>query len=79
VKTAKKKAKVSFGFDASEPGATFRCSLDGASFTPCPAALSLKVKVGKHVLQVVAVDAVGNTQPKPAVVSWQVKRVAKHH
>jgi hypothetical protein len=79
VKTKKKKVKVSFGFTASEPGATFRCSLDGGAFTACPAAASFTVKVGRHTLSVVAVDAAGNVSPTPREVSWKVKRVKKQH
>ena len=78
VKTSKKKVKVAFGFAANDPGATFRCSLDGAAYAACPAGLSLKVKIGKHTLSVMAVDAAGNVSPTLAT-SWKVKRVKKHH
>ena len=53
VKTTRKKAKVAFGFAANETGATFRCSLDGRAYAACPAAVSFKVKVGRHTLSVV--------------------------
>jgi Bacterial Ig domain len=76
VKTTRKSAKVSFSF-GSETGASFRCSLDGAAYVACPAALTLKVKVGKHTLSVVAVDAAGNVSA-PATAAWKVKRVRKH-
>jgi hypothetical protein len=75
VKSRKKKAKVKFAF-SSQAGATFRCSLDGAAFAACPAVMTLKVKVGKHTLSVVAVDAVGNVSPTRAI-AWKVKRVKK--
>jgi hypothetical protein len=78
VKTPKKKVKVAFGFAANDLGASFRCSLDGAAFADCPAAVSFKVKVGKHTLSVVAVDAAGNVSPTLAIL-WKVKRVKKHH
>jgi hypothetical protein len=77
VKTTKKKAKVVVAF-TSEAGATFRCSLDGAAYTACPATLTLKVKIGKHTLSVVAVDAAGNVSAS-ATTAWKVKRVRKHH
>ena len=77
VKISKKKVKAAFAF-TSEAGAMFRCSLDGAAYTACPAAVSFKVKVGKHTLSVVAVDAAGNVSPTLAS-HWKVKRVQKHH
>lgn len=79
VKTSKKKVKVAFEFAANDTGATFRCSLDGAAYAACPAAVSLTVKVGKHTLSVTAVDAAGNVSPTPDTISWKVKRVRKHH
>ena len=78
VKTKKKTAKVTFAFTA-EPGATFRCRLDSAAFTACPATISYKVKVGKHTFQVVAVDAAGNVQAALLTSSFKVKRVKKRH
>jgi hypothetical protein len=78
VKTTRNKVKVAFAF-ASEPGATFRCSLDGAAYAACPAAVSYTVKVGKHALSVTAVDAAGNVSPTPDTISWRVKRVPQHH
>lgn len=76
VKTRRKGAKASFSF-SSEAGASFRCSLDGAAYTACPATLTLKVKAGRHTLSVEAVDAVGNVSA-PATAAWKVKRV-RHH
>jgi predicted phage tail protein len=75
VKTRKRKVRVKFAF-ASEPGATFRCTLDGKA-VGCSASSSFKVKAGKHTLTVEAVDAAGNVS-QPAAVSWKVKRVRKH-
>jgi hypothetical protein len=76
VKTRKKKAKVTYAF-AAEPGATFRCSLDGAAFAACPATVTYKVKPGKHTFQVVAVDAAGNVQAAPTTSTFKVKRVKR--
>jgi hypothetical protein len=75
VKTRKRKVRVRLTF-TSEPGASFRCTLDGRSIG-CAASTSVKVKKGKHTLTVVAVDAAGNAS-RTAVVSWKVKRVRKH-
>ena len=75
VRTTRAKAKAVFAF-ASEPGATYRCTLDGKAVA-CGAKVTLKVKAGKHTLSVVAVDAVGNVSATSATVSWKVKRVSK--
>jgi hypothetical protein len=79
VKTKKKKVKVAFSFAADDPGATFRCRLDGAAFMTCPATISFTVKPGRHSLEVVAVDAAGNVQAPPATSSFAVKRIKKRH
>jgi hypothetical protein len=76
VRTTRKKAKVVFAF-SSEVGARFRCSLDGAAYTGCPAAFALKVKPGRHTLSVVALDTAGNSSPA-ATTAWKVKRVRRH-
>lgn len=62
----------SFDLSATEPGATFECSLDG-SFTACstPKAYS-GVADGAHVFQARAVDAAGNVDPSPASYSWTI-------
>ncbi|MGH3086943.1 MAG: hypothetical protein ACRDSJ_06440, partial [Rubrobacteraceae bacterium] len=69
-----KKTTASFSF-ASEPGATFQCSLDGSAFTACA---SPKTFTGlsrkKHTFRVRAVDAAGNADPTPASRSWTVRR-----
>ena len=56
-------------FTSSEPGDTFRCSVDGGPFVPCtspwtpPAGLS----DGSHTLVVETVDAAGNTKTAPPI------------
>jgi hypothetical protein len=64
---------ATFTFTASEPGSTFRCSLDGAAATVCtsPATLS-GLSVGSHTFRVHAVDAEGVPDPTPAVHHWTV-------
>jgi subtilisin-like proprotein convertase family protein len=72
--TAKKKtARVKFALSSPEPGASFECRIDRASFAPCGAAVKFKLKKGKHTLEAVAIDAAGNRDPSPAKASVKVK------
>ena len=64
------KAKVKLVF-SSEAGATFQCQVDGKAWKSCTSPLKLKVKQGKHVVLVRAVDAVGNTDATPARVKFR--------
>jgi len=68
----KKKVKIVF---SSEAGATFECQVDGKAWKACTSPLKLKVKQGKHVVLVRAVDAAGNTDATPAKVKF--KRVSQ--
>ena len=74
VRTARKKAKVTILFLASEPGASFTCSVDGRPATPCSSPLKVKLKVGKHFIAVAAVDAAGNVDTTPGIAKVKVKR-----
>jgi subtilisin family serine protease len=64
-------ATVRFDF-ASEPGATFQCSLDGRPFSPCPSPLTGRVAEGRHDFAVRAVDVAGLADPSPATRSFTV-------
>ncbi len=69
-------ASATFEFTSSEPGSTFRCSLDAGVFDPCSSPKSYSnLKDGYHVLRVRAIDAAGNADPTPAVRSWTVDTV----
>jgi hypothetical protein len=70
-------ASASVSFTASEPGSTFRCSLDSAPLTACtsPAALT-GLAQGVHVFTVRATDAAGHDDPTPATATWTVDPVA---
>jgi CSLREA domain-containing protein len=64
---------ATFTFSSSEAGATFECSLDGASFAACtsPAAVGGLVP-GDHTFRVRARDAAGNADPTPDLYAWTV-------
>lgn len=69
-------ASASFAFTASEAGASFACSLDGAPFAPCtsPAAVT-GLAQGDHAFAVRATDAAGHDDPSPATRAWKVDTV----
>ncbi|HEX2105746.1 MAG TPA: hypothetical protein VHF51_18985 [Solirubrobacteraceae bacterium] len=70
---ATKSTVARFVFSASEPGVVFECSLDGGPFAGCAAETELTgLADGRHTLEVVAVDPVGNADPAPASHAWSV-------
>jgi hypothetical protein len=73
VKSRKKKAKVTFAFTSSTPGATFQCSVDGKGWAACTSGTTVKLKAGKHTFAVRAVAA-GLTDPTPATWTGKVRR-----
>ena len=74
MRTNKKKAKVTLLFLSSEPGSSFTCRVDGRPARPCASPFKVKLKVGKHFVEVTAVDAAANADPTPATVKVKVKR-----
>jgi len=62
------KVKVVF---SSEAGASFECRIDAKPWQPCTSPLKLRVKRGKHVVQVRAIDTVGNVDASPAKVKFR--------
>lgn len=62
-----------FGFH-SEPGATFTCTLDGASRLCASPASYTGLGQGLHTFSVAARDAAGNTDPSPPTWTWAVRR-----
>ena len=65
------KKRVKFKFVVSEPGAKLQCNLDRRGWKACQPTYRFNVKVGKHQLQVRAVDAAGNADPTPARYSYR--------
>jgi len=67
-----------FTLAASEPGASFECSLDGSPFAACPAVTSFTVGDGTHTFQARAIDRAGHVDPSAAARTWQVGTDADH-
>lgn len=67
-----KSRKASFTFTSTAPGSKFICKLDKGRAKPCKAKFSVKIKPGKHKLQVYAVNASGTSDPSPATYKWTV-------
>jgi hypothetical protein len=71
-KTSKTKAK--FKFSSDDATATFTCRTDKKDFKPCSSPFKLsKLKKGKHVFVVEAVDANDNVSPSESY-KWKVKK-----
>jgi len=69
-------ASASFTFSASEPDATFACSLDGAPPGVCTSPfLAEGLAQGAHTFTVRATDAAGHADPAPPTRAWSVDTV----
>ncbi|OGU11010.1 MAG: hypothetical protein A2075_13280, partial [Geobacteraceae bacterium GWC2_58_44] len=66
-------AAASFSFTSTEVGSTFQCSLDGGTFASCssPKAYT-NLTAGSHSFEVLATDAVGNSDLSAAAYNWSV-------
>lgn len=59
-------------FSASEPNATFVCSLDDAPFVACVSPFVAQgLRFGTHTLAVRATDAAGNVESSAKAISWR--------
>ena len=73
IKQAKRTAV--FHFVSSERGSRFRCKLDRKPYRSCVSTKTYRrLKPGKHVVRIVAVDAAGNTDRTPAVKRFRIRR-----
>jgi hypothetical protein len=64
---------VKFKFSSSETGSTFECKLDKKPFKLCRSPKTYKkLKPGKHVFKVRAIDKAGNVDPTPAKKKFKV-------
>jgi len=65
--------RVSFGFAASESGASFHCKLDGQPWRICRSPRSYLAAPGRHIFRVFAIDAASNRDRSPATFSFRVR------
>ncbi|MCH7494068.1 hypothetical protein IIA16_05100, partial [bacterium] len=70
-------ATPTFAFSADEGGATFECDLDSGGFAACTSPhTTAALGDGPHTFEVRASDALGNTDPTPAISAWTLDSVA---
>ncbi|MBA2384619.1 MAG: DNRLRE domain-containing protein, partial [Actinobacteria bacterium] len=68
---------ATFTFSSNEPGAGFRCSLDGAAYSSCTSPrLYSGLGQGPHTFGVKAVDLAGNEDLTPATRGWSIDATA---
>ena len=67
------RGSATFRFATTEPGASLRCSLDGAPWVDCTSPWTYRrLGAGRHSFEVLAIDAARNEDPTPAVHRWFV-------
>ncbi len=69
-----KSRRVAFRFASSEPDSSFRCKLDAKPYRPCASPRGYRVKAGRHVFRVFAIDRAGNRDRTPVVFRFSVRR-----
>lgn len=67
--------KATFRFSASEGQSSFQCRLDRKRWQRCHSPRTVRVRPGKHLFRVRAIDRFGNADPTPARFGWRVKPV----
>jgi hypothetical protein len=65
--------KAKFRFASTEAQSSFLCKLDKKKWAGCRNPAKRKVKPGKHVFKVRAIDRFGNLDQTPARFGWRVK------
>jgi len=72
--TNKARARAVFRFASSERGSSFRCRLDRKPYRPCVSPRAYLLKRGRHTVRIFAIDASGNADRTPALLSLRVRR-----
>jgi Tol biopolymer transport system component len=72
-KTRARRPVFRFTDSTGQPGTRFRCKLDRKSWKPCSSPLRLKsLSRGRHVLRILAVNAVGVAESTPATRTFKL-------
>ncbi|HET7417817.1 MAG TPA: calcium-binding protein [Solirubrobacterales bacterium] len=72
--SARKWRRVAFRFNSNEPGSSFRCKLDAKPYRACGSPRAYRVKAGRHVFRVYAIDPAGNRDATPAAFRFRLRR-----
>jgi len=72
--TRAKWRQVAFRFASNEAGSRFRCKLDRKPYRGCSSPRIYRVKPGRHVFRVFAIDAAGNRDRTPVLFKFRVRR-----
>ena len=63
-------------FSSSKPNSSFQCKVDAGAFAPCTSPITLAALAdGPHSFEVLATDALGNTDPDAALANFSVDTV----
>ena len=74
VVTRHRRAKVRFRFVSTDGQSRFECRVDRRKFRACAPGQAFRVKPGRHLFRVRAIDAFGKTDPIPAQRKFRVVR-----
>jgi Ca2+-binding RTX toxin-like protein len=72
--TSKARRRVVFRFSSNERASTFRCKLDRKPYRTCVSPRAYTLALGKHTVRIYAVDASGNADRSPALLSLRIRR-----
>ena len=73
VGTSRRVHKVVFRFAANERGATFRCRIDRGRFRSCLSPRIYRLRPGRHIFKLFAIDPAGNRDPSPASYAFRIR------
>jgi Ca2+-binding RTX toxin-like protein len=73
LRTAGRTRSVAFAFKASDGGSRFRCSIDRHPYRRCRSPQTYRVRAGRHMFRVFAIDPSGNRDQTPAMFRFRVE------
>ncbi len=73
--TTRMRRRVVFGFKSDERGSHFRCKLDRKPYRPCISPRAYNLKLGRHAVRILAIDAAGNADSTPALFRFRIHRL----